>query len=40
MTSEGTIDENNPLACTFLKFYLDYRTEYSDIDEYNNLIDR
>jgi hypothetical protein len=28
MNAEGTIDENNHLTCTLIKFYLDQLTEY------------
>jgi len=40
MNSEGKVDHNKPLSCSFLKYYLDPLTVYEDINEKNKLIDR
>jgi len=34
VNAEGTTVENDLLACTLLKFYLDPLTEYKDTNEY------
>jgi hypothetical protein len=37
---EGTLDFNDPLTCTLLKYNFDWVSEYQDIGEENKLIDR
>ena len=34
LNAEGTTVENDLLACTLIKFYLDTLTEYKEIDNY------